>query len=126
MLEISAAQLTALARIKFCGLDVFTGDPLEDGAMAHLNLVPPAWIRVNIATVRWLIRAGLIRVLSPDDGEYTRDDIWVITSEGEGVLKQHREYLESAGRESALWRGQAILRELAIVQGSAARRTTRS
>lgn len=110
MAKYSDAQLKALARIKFNGLIYYYSDQYP---MTHLNTPPGFFIRINAATVRSLERDGLIMV--DPDPEKDRDNVWLISPQGEAVLHEHRDYLETAGREAGLIEGRSLLREVELL-----------
>lgn len=116
MSAVTPSQLKALARIKFNGLDVWTGNPFNEGAAGILDTPPPSFERVNIATVRKLIREGWIGNLATEDDELERSTIWILTAEGNALLARHKEYLEPASREAQDFRAQAVFRQIAIAQ----------
>lgn len=116
MPEATPAQLTALARIKFLGLDVWTGDPFDEGAMATLDAPAPSYELINIATVRKLVRQGWIGNLAAEDDESRRATIWILTPAGLGLLNRHKEYFEPANREADHVQMLAVLREASIRQ----------
>lgn len=116
MSKASSAQLIALARIKLHGLNVWTGDPFDGGAMATLDAPPPSYETISIATVRKLIRQGWISALSSDEEDRERDTIWVVTPKGNQLLNRHSDYLELASREAAHIQTRALAREISMVQ----------
>jgi DNA-binding MarR family transcriptional regulator len=106
--KYSRAQLGALARIKFAGLIYFHSGPHP---MTYLNTPMGFTKRVNAATVRRLEADGLIE----RDPEAEDDmSLWRVSSKGEALLRENREYLEPAGREAALVDGEQTLARLGI------------
>lgn len=112
----SPAQPTALARIKFHGLDIWTGDPFADGAMATLDAPLPSYVTINLATVRKLINEGWIGNVVAYDAKLRRSTIWILTPDGNELLNRHKQYLEPASREADQIQMRAVMRETFVAQ----------
>ena len=104
----SPAQLRALALIKFNGL-LMDKEQLGLTYAAHLDLDPPNFETVNIATVRVLLRGGLIEPVPPDEERHGRDHAWRVSRDGNALLNEHKEYLPDASREVAHFQTQSFL-----------------
>lgn len=111
MAKYSHAQLEALARIRFWGLDTSFGDlETDDSAFAHLNT--PQGVRrvsVNRLTARRLARDRLIEAVPEDQDPDGLPGRWTITGAGHELLKQYPEYLATAGKEHAAVMGRLAL-----------------
>ena len=67
---------------------------------------------MNSATVRRLEKDGLIE---PDPHAEEWLDRWQISRKGEALLRENKEYLEPAGRRTAMVEGAQLLAQLDIL-----------
>lgn len=117
MRKLSPAQLKALARIHLSGL-VMRESEIDEPFSASLDLDAPNFVIVNIATVRVLLREGLITRVRFDDDPPDVDYRWGTSIRGRDLLHENREYLADAGREISHYRALTTMWDLELARKS--------
>lgn len=120
MRKLSPAQLRVLARIHLSGL-IMREDELSERFSASLDLEAPNFVIVNAASVRVLLRQGLITRVQLEDDSPEVDYRWRTSPSGRDLLNEHREYLADAGREIGHYRALTTLWDLELARKISAR-----
>lgn len=115
MRKVTPAQLKALARIHLSGLVMYESE-LDEPFSASLDLEAPNFVIVNVATVRVLLREGLIARVRSDDDPPDVDYRWGTSGRGRELLHENREYLADAGREISHYRALTSLWNLELAR----------
>ncbi|MFH8253094.1 hypothetical protein ACH3VR_22190 [Microbacterium sp. B2969] len=117
MRKLSPTQLKALARIHLSGL-VMRESEIDERFAASLDLEAPNFVIVNIATVRVLLREGLITRVRYEDDPPDVDYRWGTSARGRELLHENRDYLADAGREISHYRALTSMWNLELARKS--------